>query len=157
LTVVHLPGLNTPQFNWCRTRLPNHPQPFPPIYQPEVAARAIAWASGQRKREVWVAWSTYEAILGQKIAPGFADHYLAKHAVEGQEMENPVSPDRPDNLFETVPGNQYAAHGIFDDRARTWSLMDKIQRHARGILAGVGLAAATYAVLRGCNREGWQQ
>ena len=154
ITVVHLPGLNTPQFNWCRTRLPNHPQPVAPIFQPEVAARAIVWASGQRKREVWVAWSTYQAILGQRIAPGFADHYLAKHAVEGQETQTPISPDRPDNLFETVPGNQYAAHGIFDDKAKTWSLTDKIQRHCRGILAGLGLglAAAGLAVLSGCKR-----
>src|SRR3954451_7027042 len=125
LTVVHLPGLNTPQFSWCRTRLPNHPQPVPPIYQPEVAARAIVWASGQRRREVWVAWSTYKAILGQRIAPWFADRYLANHAVEGQETQNPISRDRPDNLFETVPGNQYAAHGIFGNQAKTWSLTDK--------------------------------
>jgi NAD(P)-dependent dehydrogenase (short-subunit alcohol dehydrogenase family) len=149
LTIVHLPGLNTPQFNWCRTRLPNHPQPVPPIFQPEVAARAIVWASGQRKREVWVGLSTYKAILGQRIAPWYADRYLAKHAVEGQETQQPVSPDRPDNLFETVPGNEYAAHGIFDDQAKTWSAVDKIQRNSRQIFAGLGLAAAGYALLRG--------
>jgi len=149
LTIVHLPGLNTPQFSWGRTHLPNHPQPVPPIFQPEVAARAIVWASGQRKREVWVGLSTYKAIIGQRIAPGFADRYLAKHAVEGQQMPDLISPDRPDNLFETVPGDQYAAHGIFDDRARTWSLTDKLQRHCRGILAGLGAASTAYAVARG--------
>jgi len=149
LTIVHLPGLNTPQFSWGRTHLPNHPQPVPPIFQPEVAARAIVWASGQRKREVWVGLSTYKAIIGQRIAPGFADRYLAKHAVEGQQMPDLISPDRPDNLFETVPGDQYAAHGIFDDRARTWSLTDKLQRHCRGILAGLGAASTAYAVTRG--------
>jgi len=148
LTIVHLPGLNTPQFSWGRTHLPNHPQPVPPIFQPEVAARAIVWASAQRKREVWVGLSTYKAIIGQRIAPGFADRYLAKHAVEGQEMSDPVSPDRPDNLFETVRGDQYAAHGIFDDQARTWSLTNKLERHCRGFLVGLGVASATYVIAR---------
>ncbi|MFL6416289.1 MAG: SDR family oxidoreductase [Bryobacteraceae bacterium] len=154
LTVVHLPGLNTPQFSWGRTRLPNHPQPVAPIFQPEVAARAIVWASSQRKREVWVAWSTYQAILGQRIAPGFADQYLANHAVEGQETQNPISPDRPDNLFHTVPGTEYAAHGIFDDQAKTWSITDKITRNARGILVAIGISAAGLGLLRGsrCKR-----
>ena len=151
LTVVHLPGLNTPQFSWGRTRLPNHPQPVPPIFQPEVAARAIVWASGQRKREVWVALSTYKAIIGQRLAPGFADRYLAKHAVEGQETPNPISPNRPDNLFETVPGDQYAAHGIFDGRAKTWSLTNKLERHCRGILVGLGAASAAFVIARRTN------
>lgn len=151
LTVVHLPGLNTPQFSWGRTRLPNHPQPVPPIFQPEVAARAIVWASGQRKREVWVALSTYKAIIGQRLAPGFADRYLAKHAVEGQETPDPISPDRPDNLFQTVPGDKYAAHGIFNDRAKTWSLTNKLERHCRGILIGVGAASAAFAIARRTN------
>ena len=151
LSVVHLPGLNTPQFSWGRTRLPNHPQPVPPIFQPEVAARAIVWASGQRKREVWVALSTYKAIIGQRLAPGFADRYLAKHAVEGQETPNPISPNRPDNLFETVAGDQYAAHGIFDDRAKTWSLTNKLERHCRGILVGLGAASAAFVIARRTN------
>jgi short-subunit dehydrogenase len=153
LTVVHLPGLNTPQFSWCRTRLPNHPQPVPPIFQPEVAARAIVWASGQKKREVWVAASTYKAILGQRIAPGFADRYLAKHAVEGQETSEPISPDRPDNLFETVPGNEYAAHGIFDNTAKSWSLIDKVQQHPQGLLVSLGLISAGCAILGGFGRK----
>jgi short-subunit dehydrogenase len=148
LTVVHLPGLNTPQFSWCRTRLPNHPQPVPPIFQPEMAARAIVWASGQRKREVWVAGSTYKAILGQRIAPWFADRYLARHAVEGQETSTPVSPDRPDNLFETVPGSEYAAHGIFDQQAKTRSLIDKVERHSQGILVSLSLISAGCVLLR---------
>ena len=153
LTVVHLPGLNTPQFSWCRTRLPNHPQPVPPIFEPEVAARAIVWASGQKKREVWVAWSTYKAILGQRIAPWFADRYLARHAVEAQETSQPVLPDRPDNLFETVRGNQYAAHGIFDDRAKTWSAIARAERHPRALLVSLGLISAGCALLGGFAAE----
>ncbi len=153
LTVVHLPGLNTPQFSWCRTRLPNHPQPVPPIYQPEVAARAIVWASGERRREVWVAPSTYEAILGQRIAPWFADRYLANHAVEGQETQNPISPDRPDNLFETVPGNEYAAHGIFDSTAATWTTTGLLQRHSSSLLAGLGLLSVGCAFLGVLSRK----
>ncbi len=153
LTVVHLPGLNTPQFSWCRTRLPNHPQPVPPIFQPEVAAQAIVWASGQRKREVWVAGSTYKAILGQRIAPWFADRYLAKHAVEGQETSTPISPDRPDNLFETAPGSEFAAHGVFDETAKTSSLFDKAARHSQGILVSLGLISAGCALLRRYSRN----
>lgn len=147
LTVVHLPGLNTPQFSWGRTRLPNHPQPVPPIYQPEVAARAIVWASGQKRREVWVAPSTYKAILGQRIAPWFADRYLAHHAVEGQETPDPISPDRPDNLFETVPGDDYAAHGVFDNNAASWTATEIIQQHSRSLLTGLGLFSAACALL----------
>ncbi|MFL6448668.1 MAG: SDR family oxidoreductase [Bryobacteraceae bacterium] len=153
LTVVHLPGLNTTQFSWGRTRLPNHPQPVPPIFQPEVAARAIVWASRQKKREVWVALSTYKAILGQRLAPGFADRYLAKNAVEGQETPNPISSNRPDNLFETVSGTEYGAHGTFDSSAKSWSLVDQIARHSQGVFVGLGFIAAGCAILGGSYRK----
>lgn len=121
LTVVHLPAMNTPQFSWCRTRLPRQPQPVPPIFQPEVAARAIVWASTHRRREVFVAWPTVKAIYGQDVAPAYADRYLAKYAYDGQETSEPVPANRPDNLFEPVEAD-YAAHGIFDDRAHPFSL-----------------------------------
>lgn len=137
LTIVQLPAMNTPQFGWCRTRLPHHPQPVPPIFQPEVAARAIVWASEQRKREVYVGWPTIKAIYGQELAPAFADRYLAKHAIEGQQTSEPVKPDRPDNLFESVPGD-YSAHGIFDDRASSYSIQSWSNLH-RGFLAAAGL------------------
>ena len=101
ITMVQLPAMNTPQFSWCRTRLPRHPQPVPPIFQPEVAARAIVWASSHRRREIYVGWPTVKAIYGQELAPGYADKYLAKFAYGGQETDQPVSPDRPDNLFRT--------------------------------------------------------
>lgn len=116
ITMVHMPGLNTPQFSWCRTRLPRHPQPVPPIYQPEVAARAIVRAIRNPRREVYIGWPTVKAIYGQEIAPGLIDRYLAENAIASQQTDEPVSSDRPDNLFETVPGD-YTAHGIFDSRA----------------------------------------
>lgn len=149
MTVVHLPGMNTPQFSWCRTRLPHHPQPVPPIFQPEVAARAIVWAASHRKREMWVGWSTCQAIIGQRVAPAFADRYLANHAVEGQETSDPVAADRPDNLFDTVPGHQFGAHGVFDDRAKTWSLTNKIVLNPglKRLLLSTGLISCGLAIL----------
>lgn len=148
ITVVHLPAMNTPQFDWCRTRLPRHPQPVPPIFQPEVAARAIVWAASHRRRELYVAWPTVKAIYGQKIAPAYADRYLAKHAYDGQQTSEAVPPDRVDNLFQPVPGD-FAAHGIFDERASNGSFESRLNRHrgtALSIGAAVGLMA--FAALR---------
>lgn len=113
LTMVQLPAMNTPQFSWCRTRLPMHPMPVPPIYQPEVAARAIVDSIGYRRREVFVGKPTVKAILGSKLVPGYVDHKLADMGYDGQQSELPVSPDRRDNLFAPVEGD-HGAHGIFD-------------------------------------------
>ncbi len=121
LTMVQMPALNTPQFSWCKTKLPRHPQPVPPIFQPEVAAEAIVWAAHHRRREVFVGTPTVQAIEGNKLAPGLLDTYLARTCYDGQQTEEPVSPDRPNNLFEPVPGD-HGAHGIFDNRARTSSV-----------------------------------
>jgi short-subunit dehydrogenase len=140
LTVVHLPAMNTPQFDWCRTRLPRHPQPVPPIFQPEVAARAIVWAASHRRREVYVGWPTAKAIYGQELVPGYADRYLAKNAYEGQETSQPVAPNRPDNLFEPVAGD-YAAHGMFDKRASSFSIQSWMNLH-RGVAMLAGSMAA---------------
>ena len=123
ITVVQLPAMNTPQFSWCRTRLPRHPQPVPPIFQPEVAARAVVWAATHKRRGVYVGWPTVKAIYGQEIAPSYADHYLAEHGYDAQQTSEPVSPGRPDNLFQPVPGN-FAAHGVFGKRARSFSLQN---------------------------------
>ena len=147
LTVVHLPAMNTPQFSWCRTRLPRHPQPVPPIFQPEVAARAIVWASRNKRREVYVGWPTVKAIYGQELVPGLADRYLAQNAYEGQETPQPVAAHRPDNLFESVPG-EYSAHGIFGARASTVSIQSWMNLH-RGPMAAVaaGIAAVGFAAI----------
>lgn len=148
ITAVMLPAMNTPQFSWCRTRLPRHPQPVPPIFQPEVAARAIVWAANHKRREVYVGWPTVEAIYGQEIAPSYADRYLAKHAYGGQETSEPVSPNRPDNLFEPVLGD-FAAHGIFDQRASDFSLQSWINLHRGTVsLMGAGFVVLAFAALR---------
>ncbi|MGH7915515.1 MAG: SDR family oxidoreductase [Candidatus Binataceae bacterium] len=121
LTMVQMPALNTPQFDWCKTRLPRHPQPVPPIFQPEVAAAAIVWAAYHRRREIYVGEPTVEAIIGNKVVPGMLDHYLARTCYDGQQTDQPVESDRPDNLFAPVAGDP-GAHGSFDTRAHGTSL-----------------------------------
>src|SRR5215211_7299890 len=102
VSLVQLPGVNTPQFDWVRTRVQHHPQPVPPIYQPEVAARAIAWAAEHPRREVWVGFPTVYTIVGERLASGFMDRYLGRTNVKAQEAPNQIDPEeRPDNLFAT--------------------------------------------------------
>jgi NADP-dependent 3-hydroxy acid dehydrogenase YdfG len=120
ITMVQMPALNTPQFGWVRSRLPHKAQPVPPIYQPEVAAQAIVWAAHHKKRELYVGVSTVGAIWGNKVFAGLIDRYLARNGYDSQQTGEPEDPDRPDNLWKPVPGNQ-GAHGAFDDRARASS------------------------------------
>ncbi len=120
VTMVQLPAMNTPQFSWVKSRLPGKPQPVPPIYQPEIGADAVLFAAHHDRREMYVGYPTVEAIIGDKIAPGFADWYLARNGYEAQQTHEPVEPDRQDNLWEPVPGD-HGAHGTFDDRASTSS------------------------------------
>src|SRR4051812_15135435 len=94
ITMVQMPALNTPQFDWCKTRMPHQPQPVPPIFQPEVAARAIVWAAHHRRREVWVGGSTLKAIWANKLIPGFIDRYLAAKGYHSQQTDQPVHADR---------------------------------------------------------------
>jgi short-subunit dehydrogenase len=148
ITAVMLPAMNTPQFSWCRTRLPRHPQPVPPIFEPEVAARAIVWAASHKRREVYVGFPTVKAIYGNELAPSFADHYLAKHAFDGQQTSQPVSPDRPDNLFEPVEGD-YAAHGIFGDRAKSVSIQSSLNLESMTLLRHRGLVASAALIAVG--------
>ena len=136
LTMVQMPALNTPQFSWCRTRLPRHPQPVPPIFEPEVAAEAIVWASQHRRRELYVGMPTVMAIVGNKIAPRLLDYYLAWN-FNSQETSSPVEPGRPDNLFEPAPGD-HGAHGIFDARSSDRSLQLWANKH-RGTIALIAL------------------
>ncbi|MBW3666540.1 MAG: SDR family oxidoreductase [Actinobacteria bacterium] len=141
VTMVHLPALNTPQFLWSRNRMGRRPQPVPPIFQPEVAAEAIEWASRQRRREVWVGRPTVLTIWGQRLLPGLLDLYLGRTGYESQLTEAPADAERGDNLMEPVPGD-FGAHGPFDDRARDTSPQLWLTKR-RGILAAVagGLAA----------------
>jgi NAD(P)-dependent dehydrogenase (short-subunit alcohol dehydrogenase family) len=136
---VHLPALNTPQFNWVKSRLPNRAQPVPPIYQPEVAARAIFWAAHHDRRELWVGVPTVQAIIANRIAPGLLDQYLAATGFESQQTSEPEDPNRPDNLWEPL-GGDHGAHGRFDDRASDWSAQAWAATH-RGLTLGALLAA----------------
>jgi short-subunit dehydrogenase len=148
ITVVHLPAMNTPQFSWCRTKLPNHPQPVPPIFEPEVAARAVYFAAHHNRREIYVGYPTVKALYGQEIAPGYADRVLGETGFESQQTDQVVAPDRPDNLFEPVEGD-WAAHGVFTDRARSFSPQTWLDLHrgtAMAAFAGLGMFA--FAAIR---------
>jgi NAD(P)-dependent dehydrogenase (short-subunit alcohol dehydrogenase family) len=147
VTMVEMPALNTPQFRWGRSRMPRQAQPVPPIFQPEVGAKAVYWAAHHRRREWWVGWPTVKTILGEHMAPGYVDQRAAHDAWEGQMVEEPATPGRPDNLFQPVPGHQ-AAHGPFDRRAKAWSAEVWLDTHRKELLAtaaGVGLAAMAVA------------
>jgi NAD(P)-dependent dehydrogenase (short-subunit alcohol dehydrogenase family) len=139
VTMVQLPAVNTPQFSWCRTRLPDHPQPVPPIFQPEVAAEGVYWAAHHRRRELDVGGSAVKAIVGNKIAPRFADRYLARNGFDSQQIAGFEVNGRVDNLFSPVPGGANT-HGIFDDRARGRSVQLWANVHRRLLAAGVASA-----------------
>lgn len=144
---VHMPALNTPQFDWVRSRLPNRAQPVPPIYQPEVAADAIHWAAHNRRAVLLVGAPTVKTVLGQKVSSTFLDHYLARTGIDGQQTDQPVNSHSPDNLFEPAPGD-FAAHGRFDGRARSHSPQLWASKHRRWLTtAGAAAAAAAAALL----------
>jgi NAD(P)-dependent dehydrogenase (short-subunit alcohol dehydrogenase family) len=117
LTCVHLPAVNTPQFGWCEDHMKYEAQPVPPIFQPELIAGAIFHAAHHPRREIYLGWPTIKAILGQRLAPGYADRYLARHGFDAQYTDHLRDPDRPSNLFSPVPGDR-GARGAFDDQAR---------------------------------------
>jgi NAD(P)-dependent dehydrogenase (short-subunit alcohol dehydrogenase family) len=153
VSLVQLPGHNTPQFDWVRTRLHRHPQPVPPIYQPEVAARAVAYAAEHPRRELWVGLPTVYTILGEKFVSGFMDRYLGRTNEKAQQAGEPIDPaTRVDNLFAPPPGDP-GAHGMFDGEAHGRSPQLWLDTH-RGLVAGaaVGLAAASAAAVRQARR-----
>ncbi len=141
ITMVQMPALNTPQFDWVKSRLPRKPQPVPPIYQPEVAADAVVWAAHHYRREWYVGGSTAVVITGNKIAPGFGDWYLAQQGYGAQQYDGRVGPDRPNNLYEPVDQDRdYGAHGDFDSRATSYSAQLWADQHFGWLaLAGAGL------------------
>jgi short-subunit dehydrogenase len=149
-TMVQMPALNTPQFGWVKSRLPRKAQPVPPIYQPEVAARAIYYAAHHpERREYYPAWSSVEAIFGNKLAPSFADHYLARTGYNSQQHGGAEDPNRPNNLYEPVPGD-HGAHGAFDARARSFSLENWLETHPKLLIvaAALGVAGVTLSAIR---------
>jgi NAD(P)-dependent dehydrogenase (short-subunit alcohol dehydrogenase family) len=152
LTMVQLPALNTPQFDWVKSRLPNRAQPVPPIFQPEVAADAIVWAAESGRREVWVEMPTVKAILGDRVAPGLLDRFLARTGYDSQQTSEPDDPARPDNLWAPVAGD-HGAHGRFDDRARPSSLQVWASRHRGELAAMAGAAAVAVALTSALSRE----
>jgi short-subunit dehydrogenase len=154
LTMVHLPAVNTPQFEWALNKTGRQAQPVPPIFQPEVPARAIYFAATHRRREVWVGFPTVKAILGNSVAPGWIDRYLAKAGYKGQLMDQPHPADAPNNLFEPVDG-PYGAHGKFDARSRRWSWEMVVSRNRDAFWAAtLALLVAGAAALVGNRRNG---
>jgi NAD(P)-dependent dehydrogenase (short-subunit alcohol dehydrogenase family) len=148
VTMVQLPALNTPQFEWVKSRLPKKAQPVPPIFQPEVAGRAIAWAADHPRREVWVGGSTVMTLLANKLAPGLLDRYLARTNFEAQQTDQPEDPERPDNLWEPVGGDE-GARGRFDDRAKDSSFQFWAVAHRGPVTAAAaGAVLVSRALLR---------
>lgn len=147
-TMVQMPALNTPQFGWVKSRLPRKAQPVPPIFQPEVAARAIYYAAHHpARREYFAGWSTVKAIFGNKLAPSFADHYLARTGYDSQQYDGHENPNRPDNLYEPVPGD-HGAHGNFDSRAHAHSLELWAESHTNLLILAAVLGIAGAALTR---------
>jgi hypothetical protein len=128
LTMVQLPAVNTPQFDWCRSHLPNHPQPVPPIFDPAVAARAIVWAAHHRRRELYLGMPTVIAIEANKFIPGLLDRYLGRTGYASQQTSAKIDPHRPNNLFEPIHGT-FGARGSFDGQARPSSLQFWLTTH----------------------------
>jgi NAD(P)-dependent dehydrogenase (short-subunit alcohol dehydrogenase family) len=145
---VHLPAMNTPQFEWVLSRLPNRAQPVPPIYQPEVAADAIHWAAHHDRAVLYVGTPTVKTVLGQRLMPRFLDHYLARTGYDGQQTDEPRTDDTA-NLW-APPAGDFAAHGRFDDRARSASpqLWATQNRRWLAIAGGAVLAAASILAAR---------
>jgi short-subunit dehydrogenase/uncharacterized membrane protein len=147
LTMVNLPAINTPQFDWSRSKMPRKAQPVPPIFQPEIAARAIVWAADHHRRELNVGWPSTKAIVGNNFFPGYADSYLAEHGFDAQMTNEPEDPGRPDNLFHPVAGD-HGAHGRFDDRSLVHSvaLEMNLNRTRLGPLVSIAAAAVIAAL-----------
>lgn len=147
ISMVQLPALNTTQFGWVLNKLPNKPRPMGKVYQPEVAARAIVFAAANNRREILVGYPTYQAIVGNKIAPWFADWVLARDGFKGQQTSAPVDPAQKNNVWEPVPGDQgtYGKFGhIATDKSITlWASMNRnwVRAGLGLLLAGVVLAA----------------
>jgi NAD(P)-dependent dehydrogenase (short-subunit alcohol dehydrogenase family) len=157
LTMVHMPAVNTPQFTWNRVKSGlRHPQPLAPIFQPEVAGRAVYWAAHKRPREMWVGFSTVLAILVQKFAPRFGDLYLALTGYGSQQTQQPVQPGRPDNLYQPADrAKDFGAHGEFDDMAKPVSWETELIMNRQWIVGGLALAgAAAGALLLRSGRNG---
>jgi NAD(P)-dependent dehydrogenase (short-subunit alcohol dehydrogenase family) len=140
VSMVDLPAVNTPQFDWARNKTGQRAQPVPPVFQPEIPARAIVFAAFHPRRQTWIGFPTVKAILANRIAPGLIDRYLASAGYSGQLTGEAVPADSPGNLFEPVPGH-YGAHGRFDSTARTRSWEVFTSRHRNAMWACIAIGA----------------
>jgi short-subunit dehydrogenase len=145
LTMVQMPALNTPQFDWAESRMPRAPRPVAPVFEPEVAARAIVWAATHRRRELYVGLPTIKAIVANKFIPGYLDRYLAKRAFDGQQRESPTQPDHPVDLWQPVPG-AHRLRGSFSSEAKPSSAALWLVTH-RATALGAALALGVVALL----------
>lgn len=142
VTMIDMPALNTPQFSWVKSRLPRKSQPVPPIYQPEIAAEAIVYASHYPRREIYVGMPTVGAITVNKFVPGLLDHYLARTGYDSQQHDGPEDRHRPDNLWKPVDAQKdHGAHGLFDSRAARHSPQLWTSMHRGWVAAGALLVA----------------
>jgi NAD(P)-dependent dehydrogenase (short-subunit alcohol dehydrogenase family) len=155
MTAVHMPAVNTPQFSWVRSRLPNRAQPVPPIFEPEVAARAILHAAHHPSRELFVGFPTLLAVWGQKFVPGILDWYLGRTGYASQQTPE-ARPERPDNLDAPLDAvEDRGARGRFEARSRSWSPALELAIHGRLVAAAAALVAlATVALRSRLGREG---
>jgi NAD(P)-dependent dehydrogenase (short-subunit alcohol dehydrogenase family) len=156
VTMVQMPAVNTPQFSWVLSRLPNHAQPVPPIYTPEYAARGVLYAADHpRRREYWVGGSTAATLAANAIAPGLLDRYLGKTGFKSQQTQQSRDPDAPVNLWEPADGpdgKDFGAQGIFDDKATNGRGQLWASHHHGVLAAGAGALTAAAAVLLGRRR-----
>ena len=148
VSMLQLPGVNTPQFDWIKTNLPYQPKPASPPYQPEVIAKAVHWAAHHRRKQIMVGFPTMQAIWGDRFASPLLDRYLGATSFQGQQGDEPIAPDRRNNLWEPVPGD-HGAHGRFDSTARTWSPQLDASLNRGWIAAGAIAAAGIGALLLG--------
>ncbi|MEU2288151.1 SDR family oxidoreductase [Streptomyces sp. NPDC013178] len=148
VTMVQMPAVNTPQFSWVLSRLPRQAQPVPPIYQPEVAAKAVLYAADHpKRREYWVGGTTAATLIADKFAPGLLDRYLARTGYGSQQTGRPHDPDQPANLWEPADsddGRDFGAHGIFDDTSTRRSYQLWASQH-HGLLGAAAVVAAAAA------------
>jgi len=145
VAMVNLPAMNTPQFDWVKSRLPRAPQPVPPIYEPEIAAEAICWAAAHRRREISVGSPTVKAIWANKVASPVLDRYLARTGYDSQQTDQPADPNRPDNLWAPLAGD-HGAHGRFANRSTASSPLTWINERLPGIAAMLAAAVFAYGV-----------
>jgi NADP-dependent 3-hydroxy acid dehydrogenase YdfG len=148
-TMLQLPAVNTPQFDWVLNKLRHHAQPVPPIYQPEVIADAILYAADHpKRREYWVGGTTAGTLLANAVAPGLLDRYLARTGFSSQQTSEPNPPNAPANLWEPADGfggHDFGAHGSFDGRSTSRSLQVWLSQHHGLVLGGAAAAVAGVA------------